>query len=249
MEISVCISRVPDTTSRPEVTDGTLDLSRVNYVMNPYDEYAVEEAVLTKERFAGSMVTVFTVGREDSRDILRKALAMGVDKAVLVHCEAVSDSWQIACALSEAIRGYYRENLPEIIFCGKESTDFQCGLVPAMIGGILGMASVSAVSALEVAKGTIFAEREIEGGKERLNAFFPVVLSAEKGLNNPRKTGIKSVIAAKKAVIEEVRIEVHEAPAVEYSDYERTVRKKTCIFFDDPRELAVILKKETGPAT
>jgi electron transfer flavoprotein beta subunit len=247
MELSVCIASVPDTASRLEIREDGIDLSMANFVMNPYDEYAVEEALRTRERFAGSTVTVFALGGAACREALRKALAMGADKAVLaVPSEDVRDSRQIAGLLSQALRCYYRNSLPELVFCGKESTDFHSSLVPVMLGGMLGMAVVTAISGIETGTGMLKADREIEGGKERVTAFFPAVVSTEKGLNTPRKASIKGVLAAKKAVIEELRIPVTVQPALLMSDYAPASRTRRCRFFDQPHELVRVLHEEAG---
>jgi electron transfer flavoprotein beta subunit len=137
--------------------------------------------------------------------------------------------------------------MADIVFCGKESTDFQCRLVPALIAGMLGMAMVSAVSMLELMDGSLSAESEIEGGRERLRAFLPAVVTTEKGLNIPSKTGIKAVLAAKRAVIDEMEVSQREPAMVRFAAYESPERKKQCRFYQDTKELAALLNAERAP--
>jgi len=120
MNIAVCLCQVPDTASVIGFVDGAVDRSRVNEVMNPYDEYALEEAVRLKECFQQSIVTVFCVAPDSAREMLRKALALGADRAVRVSCPTeLSDPFQTARVLSQAISAYYSAVLPDLVFLRK----------------------------------------------------------------------------------------------------------------------------------
>jgi electron transfer flavoprotein beta subunit len=244
MNIAVCVCQVPDTASVIGFAAGAVDRSRVNEVMNPYDEYALEEAVRLKERFEGSMVTVFSVFPASVTELLRKALALGADRAVHVNGTEESDPYLTALVLSKAITTYYAESLPDLVFCGKHSTDFQNEQVPSMLGALLGMASVSGITALHVSGELLHVEREIEGGVEYLDVTCPAVLSAEKGLNQPRKTSIKAVMEARKKSIDLLQVSIDEAPYVHLSAIKPLVRNKTCRFVRDEKELVQLLGNE-----
>ncbi len=244
MDIAVCLCFVPDTASVIGFSDQTSDLSRVNEVINPYDEYALEEAVRLKERFEGSRVTVFTVSPVSAKDMLRKALAMGADRAVLVTRTMVLDPYQTAIALTHSISDFYAGTLPDLVFCGKQSTDFQHGQVPPMLAELLGMGAVTGICALHVSTEGLEVEREIESGVEFFELHYPALLSVEKGLNTPRKTSIKSVMEARKKTIDSFSLALHEPPSVVMTGIKPCSRKKRCRFISDEKELIKVLRKE-----
>ena len=245
MQIAVCLCQVPDTASVIDFFEGAIDLTRVNGVMNPFDEYALEEAVRIKERFEeGSQVTLFSVAPPSAKEMLRKALAMGGDRALLISATEPSDPFQTACLLSRAMTGYYGEDLPDLVFCGKHSTDFQSAQVPLMLAELLGMESVSAIIKLEASAEGIRVEREIEGGTESLELHYPALFSVEKGLNAPRKTTIKAVMEARKKTIDLLPLTISESPYVTITSIKPLVREKTCRFMQDPKELVRLLRNE-----
>lgn len=244
MNIAVTVCFVPDTASVIEIADGAVDSSRLNLVMNPYDEYALEEAVRFRERFGEGKVTVFTAAPLSSKELLRKALARGADNAVFIPAEGIPDPFQTASMLSLAIAGFYGNVPPDFVFAGKQSTDFQSAQVPVMLAELLGVASVSGVSALKM-NGEIFeAEREIENGIEFSTVRPPVLFSIEKGLNSPRNTSIKAVMDAKKKPIEFFAAENRERPYVRVTGMEPVQRKKQCRFLADEKELLTVLSNE-----
>ncbi len=245
MNIAVCVCSVPDTASVVGYLDGAIDYSRVNVVMNPYDEYALEEAVRFKERVEGTIVTVFSFAPDSEKEVLRKALAMGADRAVQVRCSEEGlrpcDPFLTALGLSRAISGMYGALLPDLVFCGKQSTDFQSAQVPSMLAELLGMASVLGITSLHTSGDVIRVEREIEGGIETVDVTFPVVLSAEKGLNEPRNTSIRAVMDARKKTVDLLEVSLHEEPCVVVSGIKPLERKKICCFVPDEQELLGIL--------
>ncbi len=244
MRLAVCLCLVPDTASVVGFLDGQIDLSRVNEVMNPYDEYALEEAVRCKERFADSVVTVFTVAPASAKEMLRKALAMGADYAVHVIDTPVSDPFQTAKVLSQVISDFYKKTLPDIIFCGKQSTDFQSAQVPSMLAELLDITAVTGITRLHVSAETVQVEREIEGGFESFELHTPALFSAEKGLNIPRKTSIKAVMEARKKTIELLSFSLDEPRRVAMTQFQPFERKKQCRFLADEKELVRFLHKE-----
>ncbi len=244
MHIAVCLCQVPDTSSVISFVEGALDLSMVNEVMNPFDEYALEEAVRQKERFECSVVTLFSVAPPSAREMLRKALAMGGDRALLLTVTEPLDPFQTALLLSRAITDYYGETLPDLVFCGKHSTDFQSGQVPLMLAELLGMESVSAIIKLEASRESMLVEREIEGGIETLDVHYPALFSVEKGLNVPRKTTIKAVMEARKKPIDLLPLTSSESPYVTITGIKSLVRAKKCRFLPDTKELVRLLSHE-----
>jgi electron transfer flavoprotein beta subunit len=244
MNIAVCICQVPDTASVIGFTNGAIDRSRINEVMNPYDEYALEEAVRLKERFEGSVVTVFTVAALSAKEMLRKALALGADRAVLVSAPASVDAYLTALLLSKAISLFYEGVMPDLVFCGKHSTDFQQAQVPSMLGALLGIASVTGVTALNISGEYFQIEREIEGGVEQIEVHSPFVLSAEKGLNQPRKLSIKAVMEARKKPIDLLSIDIDETSFVRMSSIEPLERNKICHFVQNEQELITLLSTD-----
>ncbi len=244
MNIAVCLCQVPDTASVIGFVNGTRDLSRVNWVMNPFDEYALEEAVRLKERFAGSVVTLFSIAPGAAKEMLRKALAMGADQAVLISGTEVSDPFQTARVLSRAILDFYRDALPDLVFCGKHSTDFQSAQVPLMLAEMLGIESVSSIVKLSATAEGLQVEREIEGGIEYLDVRYPALFSAEKGLNVPRKTTIKGVMEARKKPIDLLQVTIDDRAFVSMTNVKPLERKKVCRFVSEPGELIRLLIDE-----
>jgi len=197
----VCIKRVPDSEARVRVSgDGrAIDSSGVKFVMNPYDEYALEEALRLKEQSAEGSVTALTVGPDEARETLRSALAMGADEAVLLRSECSSDGLAVARALAEEIttREY------DLLLFGKQAIDDDNMQVPAMVASVLGLPCATVVVHLQVAGGVATAKREIEGGHEIVEFDLPGVVSAQKGLNEPRYPSLKGITAAKRKPLEE----------------------------------------------
>jgi len=200
MKVIVCINHVPDTETKIKVgSDGkTIDPTGVNFMLNPYDEFALEEGLRLRERFQGEVVAL-SLGPEAHKETLRKALAMGVDRAVLLKDDAPRDSWGVASALAAELK----TQAPEVILFGRQSIDYDNAQVGTMVAELLGMPSVGVVVKLEITDGAVLCEREIEGGREIVDTRLPVVILAQKGLNEPRYPSLKGIMAAKSKPIEE----------------------------------------------
>ncbi len=201
MKIVVCVSHVPDTATRIKIgNDGkTIDPAGVTYIINPYDEYAVEEALKTKEKFGAGEVVVITLGNDNSKETLRKALAMGADSGILLKDETQRDSLGIAKALAEEIR---TQNV-QIVFMGKQSVDYDNSIVGQLTAELLDFNCVPVCVKLDINGNKITAEREVEGGREIVETSLPVIITCQKGLNEPRYASLKGIMAAKKKIIEE----------------------------------------------
>jgi electron transfer flavoprotein beta subunit len=200
MKLAVCINHVPDTASKINLAaDGSsIDKTGIAFVLNPYDEFAIEECLRLKEKHTGEVIAI-SLGSDAHKETLRKALAMGVDKAVLLKDTAIRDSYSIACSLADELKAL----APDIIFFGKQSVDSDDAAVGTMVAELLGMPSVSVAIKLDVVNGAATAEREIEGGKEKVQTTLPAVFTAQKGLNEPRYPSLKGIMAAKSKPIEE----------------------------------------------
>jgi electron transfer flavoprotein beta subunit len=200
MKILAFVNHVPDTETKVKIgPDGkTIDPAGVNFMLSPYDEFGVEEALKTKLQFGGEVVVV-SLGGESNKETLRKALAMGCDKAVLLKDPALRDSFAVANALAD----FAKEYAADIIFCGKQSIDYDDAQVGPLVAEMLGIPSVSVVVKLELKDGMAIAEREIEGGHEIVHATLPAVICAQKGLNEPRYPSLKGIMDAKRKPIEE----------------------------------------------
>jgi electron transfer flavoprotein beta subunit len=201
MNILVCISQVPDTTAKIQVSgDGkSIEKTGIKFILNPYDEFAIEEGLRLRERFGGT-VTALTIGPETSKEILRTALAMGVDKAGIVKTDDILDSYNVA----ENIAGYAKSISPDLVIFGRQSIDFDSSGMAPMVAEMLDLPSISVVSSWNIENNAITAERDIEGGKEVLTCSVPCVISAQKGLNDPRYPKLPDIMKAKSKPIEEI---------------------------------------------
>jgi electron transfer flavoprotein beta subunit len=202
MNILVFVKRVPDTESKIRVNPETKSVVKdgLNFVISPFDEFAVEEALRLKEA-RGGLVTVLSVGPDETTAVLKKCLAMGADEAVLIKDEAKEtyDGLRIARLIAAAVRKRFPQF--DLLLFGKQSVGADNGQVPSMVAEFLGLPQASVVVKLEweAARGT--ARREIEGAAEKVVFSLPAVVSAQKGLNEPRYETLKGIMASKKKAI------------------------------------------------
>ncbi len=210
MEILVLVKRVPATDSqiKPAADGKSYDPAGLEFVLNPYDEHAVEEALKTKAAKEGT-VTVLTVGGKEAQKDLRTCLAMGADKAVLLDPGQEFDGK----SLSEALAAKVKELAPEIVFCGKQSVDNDDAQIGPRLAGLLAWSCLTDAASLEIGDGTWTGQRDIEGAKEVVEGKLPAVISCSKGLNEPRYPNLKGIMAAKKKPLEEGSAELG-APAL-----------------------------------
>lgn len=212
MKTIVLLKQVPDTASQITIGKDGKDVDRasISFIMNPYDEYALEEALRIKEKTSGS-VTVISAGPEKVKDVLRSALALGVDSAVHIKDEAIggSDSIGIATLLAAAIKTMEYD----IILCGKQAVDDDCALVGPMVAELLGLPHASLIVKLEIAADskTATAHREVEGGEEVVELVLPALVTAQKGLNEPRYASLSGIMQAKKKPIQELNMQASGA--------------------------------------
>ena len=201
MKIAVCVSNVPDTATRIKIGSDSksIDPTGVTYIINPYDEYAIEEALKTKEKLGEGEVVVLTIGSDSSKETIRKALAMGADSAVLLKDDNPRDSMGIAQALAEEIKAMGAE----LVFMGKQSVDYDNSMVGQLTAELLSYNCIAIAVTFELNDRKISAEREIEGGREVVQTSLPAIVTCQKGLNEPRYASLKGIMAAKKKTIEE----------------------------------------------
>ncbi|PYO83625.1 MAG: electron transfer flavoprotein subunit beta [Gemmatimonadetes bacterium] len=201
MKIAVCIKRVADSETRVKIgPDGkSLDEAGVKFVLNPYDEFAVEEALRRKEAAGAGEIAVIALGPAAAQETIRTALAMGADRGVLLQADRVpADGLETAKALAAELKagGW------DLILFGKMAIDDYNHQVGPMVAELLGLPCVTSIGHLELAGRKGVAEREVEGGLEVVEFPLPVVLTADKGLNEPRYPALKGIMAAKKKPLE-----------------------------------------------
>ncbi len=198
----VCIKQVADTETRVKVgADGkTLDPAGVTWILNPYDEFALEQALRTKEKLGAGEVVVLTLGGAGAQTTIRNALAMGADRAVHLKADAIQpDPLSVARALAHELDSLK----PQLIWMGKQAVDDDQGQVGPMVAQLLGLPCVTSAAAMEIEGDKVTVERDVEGGREVIDVSLPAVLTTDKGLNEPRYASLKGIMAAKKKPIEE----------------------------------------------
>jgi len=201
VNIAVCIKQTPDTEARIKLTDDQkrVDESDIKFILNPYDELAVEQAVRLKEANGGE-VTVISLGPDRVTTAMRTALAMGADKAIHLKTDRHPDDPLVtAKALAEVLK----EGNYDLIFLGKQAIDDDHNQMPSVLASILNMPAATVVIKMELKDDTVTVEREIEGGHEILEFKIPAIIGAQRGLNEPRYPALKGIMRAKKIKIEE----------------------------------------------
>jgi electron transfer flavoprotein beta subunit len=197
----VCVKRVPDTEARLRIGgDGrSVDAAGVKFVLNPYDEFAVEAALKHREAAGAGEVTVVTVGGSESAETLRTTLAMGADQAVLLKADGRTEGLATARILAEELKG--REF--DLALFGMKAIDDDLQAVGPMVAELMGLPAATAVTEFSVEGGKVTAHREIEGGTEIVELKTPCVVTLTKGAYEPRYASLKGIMAAKKKPLEE----------------------------------------------
>ena len=245
MKILVCISNVPDTTTKIKFAEGnaSIDAAGIQWVINPWDELSLTRALELKDD-AGSgvkSVTVVHVGNAASEPTIRKALAIGADDAVRVNAES-SDAFFVAAQIADVVR----KEQYDLIMCGIESSDYNGSLVGGMISEFLGIPSVSAVSGLKIENGQPVMTREIDGGKEVVSVPVPVVAIVQKGIaKEPRIAAMRGIMMARTKpvkLVEPIAIE----PLTRIAVFERPAPRAACKYIDaeNPAQLIDLLQNE-----
>ncbi|MGC7873898.1 electron transfer flavoprotein subunit beta/FixA family protein [Desulfosporosinus sp. SYSU MS00001] len=204
MNIIVCIKQTFDTEAKIVLDgNGKIDPNGVNLIINPYDEYAIEEGIRLKEKFGGD-VTIVTMGGPRAQEAVRTALAMGADKGVVVNDPILegTDEWANAEILAKAVA-----QLPyDIILSGRIAIDDGASQLSVRLAEALNIPSVTSVLKLEVAGTQVTATREIDGGTETIEVALPAVFTAQKGLNEPRYPSVAGIMKAKKKPLKSMAV-------------------------------------------
>jgi len=245
MKILVCISNVPDTTTRIRFTDDNklFDSTGVQWIINPWDELALTRALELKESTNGTIekISVINVGPKETEPTLRKALAIGADEAIRINA-LPEDTYFIAAQLAEAVR----KNNYDIILCGIESSDYNGSAVGGMLSEFLDFPSISSVSALNIEGNNIEIKREIDGGYEIMTTSLPFIAIVQKGIAiEPRIPSMRGIMMARKkpfAVFEPIEAE----SLTEHVSYELPKPKAACKMIDPEniKELVDVLHNE-----
>ena len=208
MKVAVCLKRVPDTTTRIRVgTDGkTIDPADVQYVISPYDEFAIEEGIALIEKLGEGSVTVVSAGDDSTMESLRKALGMGADDGILVKTSGDLDPRRTAEALASALK----DRGDDLVLFGRQSVDGQSSQVGAQTAHLLGIPYVGDVGGLEIEGQEAKITREVEGGHVVLRGSLPIAIGTQKGLNDPRYPSLKGIMMAKKKPIETIEANTTE---------------------------------------
>ena len=204
MNIAVCIKRVPDTETKIKIRDDKtgIDAAGVNFVLNPYDEYAVEEAIRLKEKGKATEVAVLCYGPAEASKEIRTALAMGADRGILIKDDKAGEKSPdaVAAVLAAALKG-----IPfDLLLFGKQAIDDDAAGVGPLVAARLKIPVVSFINRLEIQDGKAVARRDVEGGTEVFEAKLPCAFTAQKGLNEPRLPALKGIMKAKKMAIQEL---------------------------------------------
>lgn len=195
MKILVCISPVPDTTTKIAFSDNNTHFNTqgVTFIINPYDEwYALVRALELKEAGIATAVNLVTVGKTDAEPIIRKALALGGEEAIRIDTES-NDPYVVAAQIAE----YAKSQAYDLVLCGKESIDYNNGVVGGMLAEMLDMNYIAFASGLDVANGVATVKREIEGGEETDSCALPLVVSCQKGMSEARIPNMRGIMAAR----------------------------------------------------
>lgn len=241
MKILVCITHVPDTTSKIQFTDNNtkFDKNGVQFIIGPYDDYALARAVELKEQL-GASLTVLNVGEADTEPTLRKALAIGADDAIRVN-SFPKDSLFVA----SQIAAIAKEQNYDLILMGRESIDFNGGMVHGMVGEMLGIPSVSPVMKLEVDGDTVKMAREIEGGKEQVEAKLPLVAGCQEPIAEWKIPNMRGIMSARTKPLQVVE-PVGDDLATDVTSYQLPPAKGAVklVDKDNVEELVKLLKNE-----
>lgn len=239
MKILVCISHVPDTTSKINFVDGNtkFDTTGVQFIIGPYDDYALARAVELKESM-GATVTALNVGTAETEPTLRKALAIGADDAIRVNAEP-SDSFFVATQIAEHAKGF------DLVLMGRESIDYNSGVVHAMVAEMLGIPSVSPVMKLDIEGDKVKMAREIEGGKELVEASLPLVAGCQEPIAEWKIPNMRGIMSARTKPLKVVEPKATDK-AVANIRYELPPPKSAVkmVSADHVEELVQLLKSE-----
>ena len=207
MKILVAVKQVPDTATQVKISSDpkAIDTAGITWIVSPYDEFAVEEALRIKEKRGQGEVVAVTLGPDRAKEALRSALAMGCDRAIHVNDPALANADTLTTA--RALAAVVKQEAPQLVLCGRQAIDDDAGAVGAQLAEVLGWPCASWImeETIDADAKTVRVGRQVEGGLEVFDIPLPAVLSAQKGLNEPRYPTLKGIMGAKKKEIKDVK--------------------------------------------
>src|SRR5690625_2639070 len=205
MNIYVLLKKTFDTEEKIVIADGQIEDDSAEFIINPYDEYAVEEAIKQRDEHGGE-VTVVTIGDEDSEKQLRTALAMGADEAVLINTEDdLEDGDQYTTV--KILQAFFAEKEVDLIFAGNVAIDEASGQVGPRLAELLNLSCVTTIVDIEIDGESVQIERDVEGDIEKVESTLPLLVTCQQGLNEPRYPSLPGIMKAKKKPLEELEID------------------------------------------
>ncbi|WP_408010393.1 electron transfer flavoprotein subunit beta/FixA family protein [Pseudalkalibacillus sp. A8] len=253
MNIYVILKRTFDTEEKIVIQDGEINDDGVEFIINPYDEFAVEEAIKLRDKHGGE-VTVVTVGEEEAEKELRTALAMGADQAVLINSEDVEEKDQHTTA--SILAAFLKDKEYDLILGGNVSNDNSTGQVGPRLAEQLGIPNVTTITKIDVEGSQVTVERDVEGDTEIIETNLPLLVTAQQGLNEPRYPSLPGIMKAKRKPLEEIDYDDLDLDEDEIESLTETIttflpldKAAGKIFEGEPeeqvRELVASLRKET----
>ncbi|MBE3569254.1 MAG: electron transfer flavoprotein subunit beta/FixA family protein [Bacillales bacterium] len=238
MNIYVLLKRTFDTEEKITITNGSIDEEGAEFIINPYDEYAVEEAIQIRDAQGGE-VTVVTVGGEESEKQLRTALAMGADKAVLINVEddlEEGDQFTTAKILAE----FLKDKEADVILAGNVAIDEGSGQVGPRVAELLGIPYVTTITEIEINGKQAKLVRDVEGDSEVIETSLPLLVTAQQGLNEPRYPSLPGIMKAKKKPLDELELDDLDLEAEDVEPKTKTIE----VFLPPKKETGKVLEGE-----
>jgi electron transfer flavoprotein beta subunit len=238
MNIFVLMKRTFDTEEKIVINNGKVSEDGAEFIINPYDEYAIEEAIQVRDKHGGE-ITVVTVGNEDAEKELRTALAMGCDKAVLINVEddvEESDQYTTAKILAE----YLKDKNPDLILAGNVAIDGGSGQVGPRVAELLDIPYVTTITKLDIDGGKVTIVRDVEGDEEIIETSLPLLVTAQQGLNEPRYPSLPGIMKAKKKPLEELELDDLDLEEDDVEAKTKTIE----VFLPPKKEAGKILQGE-----
>ena len=244
MKILVCISHVPDTTSKINFSENNskFDKAGVQFVINPNDEFGLTRAIWFKEK-NNATIDVINVGLQDTETTLRKALAIGADKAIRINHDP-KDGFSVA----KFISNYINENNYDLIIAGRESIDYNGGMVPGMISALTNINFIDKCIALNISGNSVEAAREIEGGKENISTNLPLIIGGQKGLveeSDLRIPNMRGIMMARQKPLETIEAQNFNAESINQGYHKPDAKKEVkLVKADEVDKLIDLLENE-----
>ncbi|SDM88468.1 electron transfer flavoprotein beta subunit [Fictibacillus solisalsi] len=239
MNLYVILKRTFDTEEKISISNGEISHDSAEYIINPYDEYAIEEAITLRDAHGGE-VTVVTVGTEESEKELRTALAMGADKAVLIDTEELDSSDQFTT--SAVLAEFFKDKEYDLILGGNVAIDNGSGQVGPRLAELLGIPQVTTITKIEVNGTDVSIERDVEGDVEKIETSLPLLVTAQQGLNEPRYPSLPGIMKAKKKPLETLEIDDLDIDEEDVEAKTKTVE----VFLPAKKEAGKILSGEVN---